>query len=105
MAEFQDLLENTDPGGIDGIVLTSGKSGNFIAGADVEMLKNKSAPEGITELSQRGNKLLLKLANYPKPVVAAIHGSCLGGGLEVAMACHYRVASEHRPILSWASRK
>ena len=95
ITEFQDLLSNTDPSSVDGMVLTSGKSGNFIAGADVEMLKNKSAPQGIEELSQRGNKLLLKLANYPKPVVAAIHGSCLGGGLEVAMACHYRVASEH----------
>jgi 3-hydroxyacyl-CoA dehydrogenase/enoyl-CoA hydratase/3-hydroxybutyryl-CoA epimerase len=95
IAEFQDLVENTDPNDIEGIVLTSGKPGNFIAGADVEMLKNKSAPQGIEELSQHGNKLLLKLANYPKPVVAAIHGSCLGGGLEVAMACHYRVASEH----------
>ena len=95
ITEFQDLLSNTDPSSVDGMVLTSGKSGNFIAGADVEMLKNKAAPQGIEELSQRGNKLLLKLANYPKPVVAAIHGSCLGGGLEVAMACHYRVASEH----------
>jgi len=92
---FQDLLDNTDPQSIEGIVFTSGKPGNFIAGADVEMLKNKQAPEGIEELSRRGNKLLTKLKNYPKPVVAAIHGSCLGGGLEVAMACHYRVASEH----------
>lgn len=95
IGEFQDLLENTDPGSIDGIVLVSGKKSNFIAGADVEMLKNKTAPEGIEELSKQGNKLLLKLENYPKPVVAAIHGSCLGGGLEVAMACHYRVISEH----------
>jgi len=95
ISEFQDLLEQTDPESIDGIVLVSGKKSNFIAGADVEMLKNKKAPEEIEELSQTGNKLLLKVANFPKPIVAAIHGSCLGGGLEVAMACHYRVASEH----------
>ncbi|WP_138431327.1 3-hydroxyacyl-CoA dehydrogenase NAD-binding domain-containing protein [Fodinibius saliphilus] len=95
IGEFQDLLQNTDPDSIDGIVLVSGKESNFIAGADVEMLKNKSAPEGIEELSRRGNKLLLKLENYAKPVVAAIHGSCIGGGMEVAMACNYRVASEH----------
>ncbi len=95
IAEFQDLLENLDPASIEGVVLISGKESNFIAGADVEMLKNKQAPEGIQKLSQTGNKLLLRLEHYPKPVVAAIHGSCIGGGLEVAMACNYRVASEH----------
>lgn len=95
IAAFKDLMdqyENDDS--ISGIVIVSGKERNFIAGADVEMLKNKSAPEGIEELSRRGNKLLLRLENYNKPVVAAIHGACIGGGNEVAMACHYRVASE-----------
>jgi 3-hydroxyacyl-CoA dehydrogenase/enoyl-CoA hydratase/3-hydroxybutyryl-CoA epimerase len=95
ISEVKELLENTNPDDIDGIVLVSGKKNNFIAGADVEMLKNKEAPEEIEDLSQRGNRLLLKLENYPKPAVAAIHGSCLGGGLEVAMACNYRVASRH----------
>ncbi len=95
IADFRDLLQNQDPDSIKGIVLVSGKPNNFIAGADVEMLKNTPAPEGIEDLSRRGNQLLLKLENYPKPIVAAIHGSCIGGGMEVAMACHYRVASEH----------
>lgn len=95
ISEVKELLENTNPDDIDGIVMVSGKNNNFIAGADVEMLKNKKAPEEIEDLSQRGNRLLLQLDNYPKPVVAAIHGSCLGGGLEVAMACNYRVASKH----------
>ncbi|WP_445665335.1 3-hydroxyacyl-CoA dehydrogenase NAD-binding domain-containing protein [Fodinibius sp. AD559] len=95
ISEVKDLLENTNPDDIDGIVMISGKKNNFIAGADVEMLKNKKAPGEIEDLSQRGNRLLLQLENYPKPVVAAIHGSCLGGGLEVAMACNYRVASKH----------
>lgn len=99
IAEFQELLENTDPNSIEGIVLVSGKESNFIAGADVEMLKNKPAPEGIEELSRRGNKLLLRLENYAKPVIAAIHGSCIGGGMEVAMACNYRVASDHSDTL------
>jgi len=95
IADFQDLLQNQDHEAIEGIVLVSGKPNNFIAGADVEMLKNTPAPEGIEDLSRRGNQLLLKLENHPKPIVAAIHGSCIGGGMEVAMACHYRVASEH----------
>lgn len=95
ISEFGDLLANTDPKAVEGIILRSGKENNFIAGADVEMLKNKQAPDEIEDLSRRGNTLLLKLKHFPKPVVAAIHGSCLGGGLEVAMACNYRVASEH----------
>jgi len=95
IAEFEDLLQETDQESIDGIVLISGKNSNFIAGADIEMLKNKKAPEEIEDLSRKGNQLLLQLEQYPKPVVSAIHGSCLGGGLEVAMACNYRVASDH----------
>lgn len=95
ISEVKELLDNTNPDDIDGMVLISGKKNNFIAGADVQMLKNKKAPEEIEDLSQRGNQLLLRLENFPKPVVAAIHGSCMGGGLEVSMACHYRVASKH----------
>lgn len=92
---FKKLMDKyEDDNSVKGIVIISGKEGNFIAGADVEMLKNKQAPEGIEELSRRGNELLLRLENFSKPVVAAIHGACIGGGNEVAMACHYRVASK-----------
>lgn len=87
---FRDFSENDE---LRGIVLASGKKDNFIAGADVEMLKNKQAPEGIEQLSRTGNDLLLRIENFNKPVVAAIHGACVGGGQEVVMACHYRVAS------------
>lgn len=95
ITEFEDLLDNTDTDSIDGIVLISGKESNFVAGADIEMLKNKKAPKEIEDLSRKGNQLLLRLETFPKPIVAAIHGSCVGGGNEVAMACHYRVASDH----------
>ncbi|MDR8390672.1 fatty acid oxidation complex subunit alpha FadJ [Aliifodinibius sp. S!AR15-10] len=94
--EFTALLDKFEnQKDLKGAVLVSGKEGNFIAGADVEMLKNKQAPDEIEELSRTGNKLLLRLENFEKPVVAAIHGSCMGGGLELTMACHYRVASNH----------
>lgn len=91
--EFVSMLDKYETLPVDGIILISGKDNNFIAGADIEMLKAKKAPEEVEELSRRGNRLLTRLEQFNKPVVAAIHGSCLGGGNEVAMACHYRVAS------------
>lgn len=95
ISEVQNLLQDAEQQNIAGMVLISGKENNFIAGADVKMLKNKKAPDEVEDLSRRGNDLLLELEHFDKPVVAAIHGSCMGGGLEVAMACHYRVASDH----------
>src|SRR5699024_10792785 len=94
VSEFRELMDRVEQEDVRGMVLVSGKEHNFIAGADVEMLQHKNADE-ITAFSRKGNELLLRLEHLNKPVVAAIHGSCLGGGLEVAMACHYRVLSNH----------
>src|SRR5271166_5479419 len=81
-------LEN-DPA-VRAMVLFSGKKDNFIAGADLEMLKSvKTAADGAA-ISREGKLLLDRLETSPKPWVAAIHGSCLGGGLEVALACRFR---------------
>lgn len=93
--EFDGLLQDVDIDSVQGIIVRSGKEDNFIAGADVKMLKGKAAPHEVEELSRTGNELLLRLEYFDIPIVAAIHGSCVGGGLEVAMACHYRVASDH----------
>lgn len=94
IAEFEELLPKAQEDDIKGIVLISGKEDNFIAGADVKMLQEKKAPEEIEELGRTGNYLLLQMENFHKPIVAAIHGGCIGGGNEVVMACHYRVATE-----------
>jgi 3-hydroxyacyl-CoA dehydrogenase/enoyl-CoA hydratase/3-hydroxybutyryl-CoA epimerase len=93
VTEFLDTLESDDD--LIGAVLISDKEGNFIAGADLDMLKSKDSAEEVEELSRTGSNLLNRLEQSKKPVAAAIHGSTLGGGLEVAMACHYRVASNH----------
>jgi len=73
-------------------VLLSGKPGCFIAGADINMLADCKTAEEATALSKGCQDLLFEVEKSKKPVVAAIQGSCLGGGLEVAMACHYRIA-------------
>jgi len=75
-------------------VLISAKADNFIAGADIEGFQRMQSPEEAAALSRSGHTLLDRLADSAKPVVAAIHGAALGGGLEVALACTVRIASD-----------
>jgi len=77
---------------VRGIVLISGKTTGFIAGADIRMIEACKSREEIYELSRVGQKIFDDIEKSQKPVVAAIMGACLGGGLEVALAAHYRVA-------------
>lgn len=77
---------------ISAAVLISGKPGNFIAGADISMLEKLKTREEVTEVSRSGQEILAEIENSKKPIIAAIQGQCLGGGLEVALACHYRIA-------------
>lgn len=73
-------------------ILMSGKPGCFIAGADIKMLDACKTAEEAEELSKGCQDFLFQVEKSNKPIVAAIMGPCLGGGLEVAMACHYRIA-------------
>jgi len=95
MGELEGLLAELEtPGAVKAVVLRSGKPDNFIAGADIKDFKAiRSAMEG-EALSRGAQALLDRLEAVSVPVVAAIHGPCLGGGLELALACRYRVASD-----------
>uniref|UniRef100_H0ZW88 Trifunctional enzyme subunit alpha, mitochondrial n=1 Tax=Taeniopygia guttata TaxID=59729 RepID=H0ZW88_TAEGU len=96
-AEFTDVMNEIWANeAVKSAVLISSKPGSFIAGADLNMLEACKTAQEVTQLSQDGQKMLEKIEHSPKPVVAAISGSCLGGGLEVAIACHYRVATKDR---------
>ena len=75
------------------MVLVSGKPDNFIAGADINQLASCQSAQELETLSKNGKNLLARLRKGGKPVVAAINGKCLGGGLEVALACDHRIAS------------
>jgi 3-hydroxyacyl-CoA dehydrogenase/enoyl-CoA hydratase/3-hydroxybutyryl-CoA epimerase len=93
--EFKTMLDGLeDDDTVRGIVLISRKPDNFIAGADIEKFKDMTSPAEAEMLSRQGHVLLNRMAAFPKPIVAAIHGATLGGGLEVALACHYRIASD-----------
>ncbi|MBC7439597.1 MAG: enoyl-CoA hydratase/isomerase family protein, partial [Flavobacterium sp.] len=77
------------------IILTGSGEKAFVAGADISEFAHFSVEEG-AELSAQGQELLFDfIENLKKPVIAAINGFALGGGLELAMACHFRVASEN----------
>ncbi len=93
---FEGQISRLESGRPEGLVIYSGKADNFVAGADLEELLRLEDPEHILEMLRRGHELMERLAGLPFPTVAAIHGSCLGGGLELALACKHRVATEHR---------
>ena len=76
-------------------VITSGKRDSFIAGADIEQFLEFRREVDAARASQLGQEMLNALAALRVPVVAAIHGACLGGGLELALACRYRVCTSH----------
>ncbi|WMC09241.1 fatty acid oxidation complex subunit alpha FadJ [Oceanimonas pelagia] len=88
------LAEIRQDPAITGLVLRSGKPGSFIAGADVRMLDDCQTIEQAMALSRAGQALCNELEALDIPLIAAIHGPCLGGGLELALACHGRVCSD-----------
>ena len=81
---------------IQAVVFASGKKDSFIAGADVTMLETVNTAEEGERISLAGHQAMNRIENFAKPVVAAIHGVALGGGLEVALACHARVVSDSK---------
>lgn len=95
--EFEKIIQEieTNPS-INAAVLISGKPGCFIAGADITMLENCKTADESTSLSHSCQLLLDRVERSRKPVVAAINGVALGGGLEVALACHYRIATKDK---------
>jgi len=77
---------------IKAAVIISGKPDNFIVGADIRMLKKCKTPDDGARISKEGQDFFDTLERSPKPIVSAIMGPCLGGGLELAMATQYRIA-------------
>ncbi|TCT20988.1 3-hydroxyacyl-CoA dehydrogenase NAD-binding domain-containing protein [Thermomonas haemolytica] len=75
------------------LVIASGKAGGFIAGADLKEFQEFDRKGTVNDAIRRGQDTFQRLAELPCPTVAAIHGFCMGGGTELALACRYRVAS------------
>lgn len=85
---------------VRGVMFFSGKAGSFIVGADVTEMKSLGGGrEQAKELSEFGQRVFASLEALPVPTVALISGACLGGGLEFAMSCRYRIADDHAKTL------
>ncbi|MBC7989364.1 MAG: enoyl-CoA hydratase/isomerase family protein [Luteimonas sp.] len=79
------------------IVLTGAGPKAFVAGADIAEMSGLSAVQG-RDFSQRGQRMMRRLERMPKPVIAMMNGFALGGGLELAMACHLRIAADSAKV-------
>jgi 3-hydroxyacyl-CoA dehydrogenase/enoyl-CoA hydratase/3-hydroxybutyryl-CoA epimerase len=94
MEELDHLLDELGRNrGIKALVFRSGKDDNFIVGADIAEIRDLTDAAIAEQLSRKGQAVFEKLQHLPFPTVAAIHGPCMGGGLELALACTYRVIS------------
>lgn len=90
----QAFLEMRSDAEIVGVILTGAGEKSFVAGADIKELATLDAV-GAKDFSVVSQEILQLIEHFPKPVIAAVNGFCLGGGCELAMACHIRVASEN----------
>ncbi len=88
---IDDVYWNSD---VHGVILTGAGPKSFVAGADITEFMKLSNEEGAL-LAKRGQDIFFKLENCPKPVIAAVNGFALGGGCELAMSCHIRMASSN----------
>src|SRR5438067_6129540 len=91
-AAFDQIAPNSS---IQVLWIRGRKKNGFVAGADLREFQTITTPEQAMALSAAGQQLFDKLERLPFPTVAVIHGPCLGGGLEFALACDYRVAIDH----------
>ncbi|HET7626882.1 MAG TPA: enoyl-CoA hydratase-related protein [Bacillales bacterium] len=91
LSELAEVLDEIDEK-VHAVIVTGAGGKAFVAGADIKEFPELKGEEGV-ELCQRGQQIFGKLAGLPQPTIAAIDGYALGGGLELALACDFRVAS------------
>lgn len=94
MTRFREVLEELDKGSYKVAILISRKPGIFIAGADIEEIKNLKTREAFMPALQSAHAIFNLLEDLKIPVIAAINGACLGGGCELSLACDYRIATD-----------
>ena len=93
LIELDEILERLALEPPKAVIIASAKDSGFIAGADIKEFAEFDKKGTVGDAIRRGQQVFLKLSKLPCPTVAAIHGFCMGGGTEIALACDYRVAS------------
>jgi enoyl-CoA hydratase len=88
---IDEIYNNSD---IKSVIITGAGTKAFIAGADISEFLGLSKQEAMA-MAKKGQDIFFKIENAPKPIVAAVNGFALGGGCELAMSCHFRIASEN----------
>jgi 3-hydroxyacyl-CoA dehydrogenase/enoyl-CoA hydratase/3-hydroxybutyryl-CoA epimerase len=99
MKELSQTLTDLSEKSLNALVIQSAKPNIFIAGADINEIKDITDPDDAFNKSRNGQAVLDQLAALPFPTIAAIQGACLGGGCELALACDYRIASDSTATL------
>lgn len=94
LQELDKMLDELHANADVKVIILTGAGKMFASGADIEEISKLTSKDMAKEMSSFGQKVFLKLESGPKPVIAAINGFCLGGGLELAMSCHIRIASD-----------
>lgn len=99
LEEWEEVLTHlSKQQGVRALVLQSRKPGIFVAGADLDEISQVTRAEMAQALSEKGQSICNRLSSLPFPSIAAIDGVCLGGGLELALACTYRVITDHPSV-------
>jgi 3-hydroxyacyl-CoA dehydrogenase / enoyl-CoA hydratase / 3-hydroxybutyryl-CoA epimerase len=94
LSELESILERIRIEPPKGLILRSAKTAGFIAGADIREFRTFAERGETMDAIRRGHRVFGKLASLGIPTIAAIHGHCMGGGLEIALACRQRIASD-----------
>jgi enoyl-CoA hydratase len=98
LRELSAVLDEIEPNRDIKVIVIHGEGRFFSAGADIKEFTTVSSSEGFANLGKYGQDLFDRMEKFPKPIIAAIHGAALGGGLELAMACHIRVVGENTKL-------
>lgn len=98
ITEVNDLLSVVEHDETVRVIVLHGEGRFFSAGADIKEFTNVSSGEEFARLAQNGQDVFERLETFSKPVIAAIHGAALGGGLELAMSCHMRFVTENAKL-------
>ena len=94
MGELQNALARLKQDATAKVVILTGAGSHFIAGADVKEIAKLASPQEAQMIAAEGQAVITGIQRLGKPVIAAINGFCLGGGCELALACHLRIAGE-----------